>query len=33
MTFPLFAETDQAWKLACPASPIHNQHDPWRTIA
>jgi len=31
VTFPLYAEVDQIWNLACPASPIHYQHDPVQT--
>jgi UDP-glucuronate decarboxylase len=27
-TFPLYVEVDQIYNLACPASPIHYQHDP-----
>ena len=26
--FPLYVEVDQIYNLACPASPIHYQHDP-----
>lgn len=29
--FPLFVEVDQIYNLACPASPIHYQHDPVQT--
>lgn len=29
--FPLFVEVDEIWNLACPASPIHYQHDPVQT--
>lgn len=29
--FPLFVEIDQIYNLACPASPIHYQHDPVQT--
>jgi UDP-glucuronate decarboxylase len=29
--FPLFVEVDQIFNLACPASPIHYQHDPVQT--
>jgi UDP-glucuronate decarboxylase len=32
VTFPLFVEVDQIYNLACPASPIHYQHDPVQTI-
>jgi UDP-glucuronate decarboxylase len=31
VTEPLDAEVDQIYNLACPASPIHYQHDPVRT--
>lgn len=31
VTFPLFIEVDQIWNLACPASPVHYQHDPVQT--
>jgi UDP-glucuronate decarboxylase len=31
VTFPLYVETDQIFNLACPASPIHYQHDPVQT--
>lgn len=31
VTFPLFVEVDQIYNLACPASPIHYQHDPVQT--
>jgi UDP-glucuronate decarboxylase len=27
VTFPLYVEVDQIYNLACPASPIHYQHD------
>ena len=29
--FPLFVEVDEIFNLACPASPIHYQHDPVQT--
>jgi UDP-glucuronate decarboxylase len=29
--FPLFVEVDAIFNLACPASPIHYQHDPVQT--
>jgi UDP-glucuronate decarboxylase len=29
---PLYEEVDQIYNLACPASPIHYQHDPVQTI-
>ncbi|GHV52878.1 NAD-dependent dehydratase [Deltaproteobacteria bacterium] len=32
VTFPLYAEVDEIYNLACPASPIHYQHDPVQTI-
>jgi len=32
VTFPLYIEVDQIFNLACPASPIHYQHDPVQTI-
>jgi len=31
VTFPLYVETDEIYNLACPASPIHYQHDPVQT--
>ena len=31
VTFPLYVEIDQIYNLACPASPIHYQHDPVQT--
>lgn len=31
VTFPLYVEVDQIFNLACPASPIHYQHDPVQT--
>ena len=31
VTFPLYLEVDEIWNLACPASPIHYQHDPVQT--
>lgn len=30
--FPLYVEVDQIYNLACPASPVHYQHDPVQTI-
>ncbi len=30
--FPLYVEVDEIYNLACPASPIHYQHDPVQTI-
>jgi UDP-glucuronate decarboxylase len=32
VTFPLYVEVDDIYNLACPASPIHYQHDPVQTI-
>ena len=29
--FPIYVEVDEIWNLACPASPIHYQHDPVQT--
>lgn len=31
VTFPLFVEVDAIFNLACPASPVHYQHDPVQT--
>jgi UDP-glucuronate decarboxylase len=31
VTFPLYVEVNQIFNLACPASPIHYQHDPVQT--
>ncbi|HSV30122.1 MAG TPA: UDP-glucuronic acid decarboxylase family protein [Candidatus Omnitrophota bacterium] len=31
VTFPLYAEVDRIFNLACPASPVHYQHDPVQT--
>ena len=31
VTFPLYIEVDEVYNLACPASPIHYQHDPVQT--
>jgi UDP-glucuronate decarboxylase len=31
VTHPLFVEVDEIFNLACPASPIHYQHDPVQT--
>ena len=31
ITTPYYLETDQIYNLACPASPIHYQHDPIQT--
>ena len=30
--FPLYIEVDEIYNLACPASPIHYQHDPIQTL-
>ena len=32
LCFPLYIEVDEIYNLACPASPIHYQHDPVQTI-
>ncbi|MBJ7525710.1 MAG: SDR family oxidoreductase [Sphingomonadaceae bacterium] len=32
VTMPLYIEVDRIFNLACPASPIHYQHDPVQTI-
>jgi UDP-glucuronate decarboxylase len=32
ITFPYYAEVDEIYNLACPASPIHYQQDPVQTI-
>ena len=32
ITFPLYVEVDEIFNLACPASPIHYQHDPVQTV-
>ena len=31
VTMPLYVEVDEIYNLACPASPIHYQHDPVQT--
>jgi UDP-glucuronate decarboxylase len=31
VTQPLYVEVDQIYNLACPASPVHYQHDPIQT--
>ncbi|HIV72022.1 MAG TPA: SDR family oxidoreductase [Candidatus Aquabacterium excrementipullorum] len=31
VTFPLYVEVDEIYNFACPASPIHYQHDPVST--
>lgn len=32
VTHPYFAEVDEIYNLACPASPVHYQHNPIKTI-
>ncbi|MEI7833266.1 MAG: UDP-glucuronic acid decarboxylase family protein [bacterium] len=32
VTFPLYVEVDEIYNLACPASPVHYQHDPVQTL-
>ena len=32
VTFPYYAEVDEIYNLACPASPINYQHDPVQTL-
>lgn len=32
ITHPLFVEVDQIYNLACPASPVHYQYNPVKTI-
>jgi UDP-glucuronate decarboxylase len=32
ITFPLYLEVDEIYNLACPASPIHYQYNPVKTI-
>lgn len=32
VTLPLVVEVDEIYNLACPASPVHYQHDPVQTI-
>ena len=32
VTFPLYVEVDQIYNLACPASPIHYQYNPVKTV-
>lgn len=32
VTFPYYAEVDEIYNLACPASPIHYQYDPVNTV-
>jgi UDP-glucuronate decarboxylase len=31
VTFPLYVEVERVFNLACPASPVHYQHDPVQT--
>src|SRR3989449_3066609 len=31
VTFPLYVEVDEIYNLACPASPVHYQHEPVQT--
>ena len=31
VNFPLYVEVDEIYNMACPASPIHYQHDPVQT--
>ena len=31
VTFPLYVEVDEIYNFACPASPVHYQHDPVST--
>ena len=32
VTFPYYVEVDEIYNLACPASPVHYQHDPVSTV-
>jgi UDP-glucuronate decarboxylase len=32
VTFPLHVEVDEIYNLACPASPVHYQHNPVQTV-
>jgi UDP-glucuronate decarboxylase len=32
ITFPLFVEVDEIYNLACPASPVHYQYNPVKTV-
>jgi UDP-glucuronate decarboxylase len=32
VTIPLYVEVDEIFNLACPASPVHYQHDPVQTV-
>ena len=31
VAFPLYVDVDEIYNLACPASPVHYQHDPVAT--
>jgi UDP-glucuronate decarboxylase len=31
ITLPLYVDVDEIYNLACPASPIHYQHNPTQT--
>ena len=32
LAFPIFLEVDEIYNLACPASPVHYQHNPVKTV-
>jgi UDP-glucuronate decarboxylase len=32
ITMPFYCEIDQIYNLACPASPVHYQHNPIKTV-
>ena len=32
LAFPVFLEVDEIYNLACPASPVHYQHNPVKTV-
>jgi len=32
ITMPIYLEVDQIYNLACPASPVHYQHNPIKTV-
>jgi len=32
VTVPVYVEVDEIYNLACPASPVHYQHDPVQTV-
>jgi len=32
VTLPIFLEVDEIYNLACPASPVHYQHNPIKTV-